>query len=466
MTIVTAWLPLLVARVGLYAALLWFFVWAVRWTRTTSPILATILAAGILVRIVLGSLLFVISYFGLPFFTRLQLGNGFWTLALDARSYFEDAARAVHFGISSIPAGSASPTYVRLLTVWMQCVGISPASAVALNVVCYALAAVLIVSASHAVLPKAMALGAVTVSPALIIFGTQALKDSVCLLLIVLAMTGVRLWVDMLGHTNAHPWRNGILGTVCLSAAVLGFGGIRAYFALFIVASVCATALASIVMACGRIERLKVLASYTTLVSLLWVMFVVGAGAYYAYYGNVLRAAVGSPLRPIAELDGARTGFVATGGATAVVAGSGSDDLMPLQIDASHMTTSGILGRAVRLVRGCAVMFVPISLLRSLSLVSFSGGRGLLLVTDVDTLVMDAALLCSLLLLFRNRHLMESMPVAIFALVLAGVTALSMAYVVTNYGTLFRLRLLAVTSIWVLPAFVGRHGRAFRDGAA
>jgi hypothetical protein len=465
MNIVTAWLPLLVARAALYAAVLWFLIWAVRWTRTTSPLLATILGAGILVRVVLGSLLFVISYFGLPFFTHLQLGDGFWTLAVDARSYFEEAARAVHLGISSIPAGSASPTYVRLLTIWMQCIGVSPASAVALNVVCYVLAAVLIVSASRAVLPKAIALGAVTVSPALIIFGTQALKDSVCLLLIVLAMTGVRLWSDMLSGTNAHPQKNGILGTACLSAAVLAFGGIRAYFALFIVGSVCAMALVSIVTAHGRIERLKVSASYTVLISLLWVMFVIGAGAYYAYYGNVLRAAVGSPLLSVAALDVARTGFVSTGGATTTVSGSASDDVTPLQVDAPHITAGGIAGRAARVVRGCAVMVVPISLLRSLSLVSFSGGRGLLLVTDMDTLVMDAALLFSVWLLFRSRDRMDSMPVAIFALVLAGVTALSMAYVVTNYGTLFRLRLLAVTSIWVLPAFIGRQGRALRDGA-
>ena len=107
-------------------------------------------------------------------------------------------------------------------------------------------------------------------------------------------------------------------------------------------------------------------------------------------------------------------------------------------------------------------MFIPISLLQALSIVSFSGGSGLLLITDIDTLVMDAAILGSLLVLFRTRQRGQSKPVVMFALVLAVFTTLSMAYVVTNFGTLFRLRLLAVTPIWVIPAFAAMSRGAAR----
>jgi hypothetical protein len=103
-------------------------------------------------------------------------------------------------------------------------------------------------------------------------------------------------------------------------------------------------------------------------------------------------------------------------------------------------------------------MFLPITVLRALSFASFTGGRGLLLITDLDTLVMDAGMIASLLVLLRATQQVGSRPVAIFALVLAVLTMVSMAYVVTNYGTLFRLRLLAVTPMWVLPAFVGLPG--------
>jgi hypothetical protein len=449
------WL-LLVGRAGLYIALVWFFVWAFRWTRTKSPILGAILAVGIIVRAALGSLLFAISYFELPFLAGLQLGGGFWTLALDARTYFFAAASAVDSGISTIRDGSASPVYVRLLALWMDLVGVSPASAALLNLLTYVLIAMLIVAASRAVVSAAIALGAVTLSPALIIFGTQALKDSLCVMLIVLALAGARLWVESLNGTSRHPQKDGVLGATYLSAAVYGLGGLRPYIAFFVVVSVFAMALAAIVMASGRKERWKPFAAYAVLVPLLWLMFMTGAGAYYPYYASFVNAALGHPWRLVAALDGARTGFVESGGATSVVAGSASDDVPPFFLEFVGVTGQGLVARAVRALRGWAIMFLPITLLRALSLVSFTGGRGLLVVTDLDTLVMDAGIIASLLLLLRKHQQHGSRPVTVFALVLAAVTVVSMAYVVTNYGTLFRLRLLAVTQIWVLPAFVGR----------
>jgi hypothetical protein len=216
-------------------------------------------------------------------------------------------------------------------------------------------------------------------------------------------------------------------------------------------------AFASIVIAAGRKERLKTFASYAAILSLLWGMFILGAGAYYAYYEPV------NPSRVVAALDGARAGFVSTGGATSLVGGA-SDDVPSMPFGSANMAANSWATRAARTLRGCAVMFVPITILRALSLVSFTGGRGLLLITDLDTLVMDAGIIASLLLLLRNNR--QPTAVTIFALVLAALTIVSMAYVVTNYGTLFRLRLLAVTPMWVLPVFVGLPGGAQFSGRA
>jgi hypothetical protein len=218
------------------------------------------------------------------------------------------------------------------------------------------------------------------------------------------------------------------------------------------VMSVCAAAFVSVAIALGRRDRLKVASSYATLLPLLWVMFVMGAGAYYAYYGSFIDAALGHPMRSVTALDGARAAFVAIGGATSV-ANEATDVETSMPITAGETKTVGAAARAKRTLRGCAVLFVPISVLRTLSIVTFTGGKGLLVITDIDTLIMDVGIVASLLFLFRGGLSGRSMPVAAFALVLVVLTTFSMAYVVTNFGTLFRLRLLAVTPLWVLPAF-------------
>ena len=218
---------LVFGRGALYVALGWSVFWAYRRAHSRGPILGKTFAIGLVARAMLGAALFVISYYKLPLLTSMQLGGGFWTLALDARSYFHAAASATASGIWSIPAGSASPGYVRALTIWLELVGVSPLSAVLLNLGCYVVAAVIIIDTSASVTFAAIALGTLTLSPALIIFGTQALKDPMCVLLIVLALGGARMWAQALNNTSNSAQVRGIFGVTCLSAAVFGFAGIR-----------------------------------------------------------------------------------------------------------------------------------------------------------------------------------------------------------------------------------------------
>jgi hypothetical protein len=110
--------------------------------------------------------------------------------------------------------------------------------------------------------------------------------------------------------------------------------------------------------------------------------------------------------------------------------------------------------RVSRLLVGLAAMFVPISILKALSFVSFSGGRGLLLITDVDTVIMNLFTGACLYAFFKSRH--RAAPVWVCLMVVALLTMLSMAYVVTNFGTLFRLRVLAIAPLCLLPA-LGVH---------
>jgi hypothetical protein len=369
-------------------------------------------------------------------------------------------------GIGSIPAGSPSPGYVRALTVWLELLGVSPAAAVLLNLGCYIVVALIVVEASSTVTFAAIALGALTFSPALIIFGTQVLKDSVCVLLIVLAFSGARMWVQVMSGTSDSPARGAIGGGAALSAAVLGLGSIRAYFAFFIIVSVTIMGLASVITASGRMGRIKALVAYPVLLLVLWGAFAVGAGAYYAYYGAFVDRVLGHPAQSTEELDRARSGFVASGGATSVTDSTSEEQDTSVTVTSAGGSSIDVLARIERTVRGCMILFVPITVLRAASVVSFTGGQGLLVVTDVDTLIMDLGIVCSLLLLLRSGLSRTSVPVAIFALALAAMTTLSMAYVVTNFGTIFRLRLLAATPLWILPAFVGRKSSVVANPAA
>ena len=121
----------------------------------------------------------------------------------------------------------------------------------------------------------------------------------------------------------------------------------------------------------------------------------------------------------------------------------------------------GLSGKLSAATLGLGLIFVPVSLLKALSIVEFSGGRGLLAITDVDTLFMDLTIAAVILVLLRRRSAVrDRLPYVCFAATLAIVTSVLMAYIVTNYGTLFRLRLMAAAPIWLLPlALSNRIGR-------
>ena len=103
------------------------------------------------------------------------------------------------------------------------------------------------------------------------------------------------------------------------------------------------------------------------------------------------------------------------------------------------------------LATGLAAMAVPMSLLKATNLVRFTGGRGMLPIADADTLFMDAALLTMIAIVFRRRRgLRISKEYAFFAILLAITTSVLMAYVVTNFGTMFRIRYMATVPMLAL----------------
>ncbi len=114
---------------------------------------------------------------------------------------------------------------------------------------------------------------------------------------------------------------------------------------------------------------------------------------------------------------------------------------------------------------GLAIVFVPISVLKSLSVVDFPGGRGFLPIADLDTVFQDVAILCLLGLVWTRRHAIGTrLPFVAFCVMLAGTTAVLLGYVVTNYGTLFRMRPMMAIPLCVLVVALSSRGQGRAAG--
>jgi hypothetical protein len=105
---------------------------------------------------------------------------------------------------------------------------------------------------------------------------------------------------------------------------------------------------------------------------------------------------------------------------------------------------------------GLAVVFVPINLVKLIVGFDFAGGRGLLSVSDLDTIVMDCGLVLAVLFLWRRRAAIgERVPVVVFSSVFSITTAVLLGYVVTNFGTLWRMRPMVAVPILLAAVALG-----------
>lgn len=443
------------------AALL--IVWLCRWIRRRDTLIGTIVQIGLALRLWSGLLLFGISYLKLPILQGLYIGDGFWDLAPDARGYYWAARIAAEDGLRTVRDSSPSPVFVKALGLWMHAVGISPASAVLLNAVGYLGIAGILVAAlgrdrsRSARWAVALSLFAFTFSPAFLLFGTQALKDQ--FLSLLLAGTCGAVWVGftaLLASTGRRGLCAGALGAIAAALLTYLVAGIRPYVAFLFVLTVTGV-LAAFTLRRSLRQVPAYLLACALVVALLWVSFRAGAGPYYGYYETSLLAVAGLSTGqadpPAGEILAAREGFVNAGGATNVVP------------RVRRYEGAGLLRRAweriEQLVLGTLVLLVPISLLRWLSIVQFEGGRGLLLVTDIDTLFIDVTLIAVVLLLKRAwKPPRPNLEYAVFTVILCVVLAALMGFVVTNFGSLFRLRLMVAALIWLLPLAIVRSGIA------
>jgi hypothetical protein len=434
----------------------------IRWIQRSDAVAYRIVSVGIVVRLYVGLLLFWISYLQLPILSHLQLSRGFWVLSLDGLTYYVLGAVAVEEGFHTISSAGPSPGFVRVLASWMRIVGVSPGSSLLFNVLCYAASAALIVLVARRDAGKTsrlagrFALLAFTFSPALLLVGTQSLKDQFFSLLMTCACTCAWFLFEPLitGTWRKEPRTPG-LALVGLIAVIFLAAGIRAYVAFLMV---CLTAVLLVAFA-WRVgaRRIPGYAAVGAIVVLsLWFPFQWGAGPYFGYYQLTLAGAVqswqSSAPRMVAAATAARQSFVAAGGGTALVSTPNANE-GGSQVDRPRDMAQGVFV-------GVSALTVPISLLQWASITHMRGGRGLLLLTDIDTLFLDVTALAVMAMLMRGwRVAAQNAPYLSFAAGLFVILAGLVAYIVTNFGTMFRLRVMIATLLWLLPlALVRRPG--------
>jgi hypothetical protein len=115
---------------------------------------------------------------------------------------------------------------------------------------------------------------------------------------------------------------------------------------------------------------------------------------------------------------------------------------------------------------GLAAVFVPVSLLGAVSRIKMPGSWKSWIVTDLDTVFLDVTVFLVLALLWRRRRYVgDRLPVVVFALIVSATSATLLGYVVTNYGTLWRLRAIVAVPLWVLVVALSPRAEADRESS-
>jgi hypothetical protein len=107
-----------------------------------------------------------------------------------------------------------------------------------------------------------------------------------------------------------------------------------------------------------------------------------------------------------------------------------------------------------RLLAGGVAVVLPARVARSLGLLEMGGGRGFWWFTDIDSLVFDIIFIIAVVFVVRRlRWGTIANPIFWFVIVL-GAVAVPIAYTITNYGTLFRLRAMLYVVLALIPVAV------------
>jgi len=455
-----------------------------------------LLAAAFLVRAVGGLAAFVISNWHLPFLRSLQAGHGLWFFAYDARAYHGYALELLSDGFWGIftPERWFVPSvlYVQFLAAAEWLFGMSVATGILLNLVAWLGIAAIVVfwdPAGHGLSRGArLVLIVLAFSPSAVLWSVQPLKDpmfQLCLIAVGFGLIRIgQAWEDSAG--GAQAW---LFGTVIYLGAVWGAVGVRWYFIVYLVAgTVLFAALQLRRVHPGRRPRFALFSTILIVMSIL-----VGSASQQFVVTNMFWRLAREDRQqemptPTRVIESRRRAFESMPARTQIRPGPLLRRFAPeVEVETKQVQTTenweqqpksewlkrrraetikaGEVSTMMGLICGAIASVVPKTIAQGVGLIEISGGRGLWLVADLDTLWFDWAIGLAIVAIWSRRKLgVLSDPMIVWAVFLFLCVGGTFVAVVTNFGTLFRHRGMFVVFAAVIPLIVeARRSRVSAD---
>lgn len=483
-------------------------------TRGADSWAARLITLGLLTRALLGCALFWTSWLELPVARSVQLGGGYWEFALDADDYVHLARDAASQGLDGIAGYDrlvSSVSFVQVLALAQLLWGEAPSAGLMLNCLMFLGGALLLRRwmdelgpAGRA--PGLLSLAVVALQPSWVLWATQPLKDALFLFLVIVWFHAARRLLGSLrgaGVPAALGW------ALPLALAAYLMAGLRGYCAVMLWVALGAILVLGLLR--SRLELRRRL-SAAAVCALLWVALsqVIawsGGPLLPAYVLAVLRpwgteVEGTSGSTPVQAVATARVGFVGSGGNTQIhsprsaerdrppgtrpsarervpvapaapmapppreerpsgavpAATPGSLSTPRELVDAAPTTAPVEPARPPEalsiesLAAGLSAIFLPRVVGRALRLYDAGGSASSWLLAEVDTVCLLAAVACSGWLTFRAVRRQRRLTALAVGTLLFGLTlAVLLALVVTNFGTLFRLREMVLLPLALTP---------------
>lgn len=404
-------------------------------------------------RLLLGQLMFWLSHLDrLP--QRLNRGDGIWFFAVDANWYMWYARFIASHGpwavLQQFIAGLTS-MHQDLLTFAVYSFGTPASVAILLNAF-FATGAAWVLArwstiGEAARRPARFAIAALMFYPAGVLWSTQPLKDSFVHFLLVVIAGAALLWREAWRENLDRRWAVAAALVICIG--LFGVSGIRWYVGFAVVIAFALFLLLVSAQAIGR----RTAAALASL-----VLFPILVVSFYQGGKESIPAEL-IPRKPAVEIVAAKT------------AGSPESTIPPpptptafiqytevahygfsIQSAGTQIDMMGRTSRAARWLGGLVAIIVPRALIERTGLMHIGGGRGLFLFADLDTLLFDLMIACTLVLLWQSRKRMWLTDALFWLVVVAAIGfAVPGLYVITNFGTLFRFRGMIYVIVAILP---------------
>ena len=436
-----------------------------------------IIALGFIARAFGGQLLFWISWLKLPLARSLQLGNGFWFIAIDGPGYLSFANELIGYGpkaILFVSTAYKSRVYTQAFTVAVAAFGVVASVAILFNCAAYLATCAIIQRLgrdSRKERSRLVALAAVAFGPGMILWSLQALKDTFFLFLVAALIWACFRWQELWREGASRKWRRLLACAASMVILTYAIGGIRWYFAAIVWAM---SAIFFIQVALSARSRAFALLAGGLLFVLLsqavrlggdddipWqVRRILAPGAVMTLrLWNPSAAPTWQPSSVPRLVVEVRGGFDHTPGATMILAGPALSPASSQEKKVAAVPSPSVASQPpaflkvlATLLTGFAAMFIPRFLAQAAGLIHIGGGRGFWVFVEADTLVVDAVVLFAVIYCWRAlRSWARVTPLFILLALVFLATAGPMMYAVSNFGTLFRLRLMVYFIAALLP---------------